>query len=172
MGRWTKILTDLQKHLRYSLKDMLHFSREESRKYCPWLTSDLYKPGKTRNKLKKAAIKSKSAYLMASYRHVRNKVNSLNSRLKRSAILTISRKILAIRDKPITDKKVVVTIMNIYFCSVGDLKAKIPYQPNPLTTGIYNINNNLKSFNFLEITAEYVVDVCSTIKTPPEQFLE
>ena len=48
-----------------------------SHKYCLWLSSDFYQLGKTRDKLKKAAIKSKSNYLMTLYRHVRNKVNSL-----------------------------------------------------------------------------------------------
>ena len=70
--------------------------RRVSQKYCPRLTSDFYKLRKTRDKLKMAAIKSKSNYLMASFRHVRNKVNSLNNRLKKTTILTRSRKMLAI----------------------------------------------------------------------------
>ena len=56
--------------------------------------------------------------------------------------------------------------MYTYFCSVGEkLKTKIPCEPSPLTTGKYSINNNSKSFNFLDITAEDVVNVCSTIQT-------
>ena len=55
--------------------------------------------------------------------------------------------------------------MNTYFCSIGgSLKGKILYAPNSLTTGVYSINNNLKSINFLERTAD-AVNVCSTIKT-------
>ena len=56
--------------------------------------------------------------------------------------------------------------MNIYFSRVGEyLKAKIPYESNPFTTGIYSMNNNLKLFNFLEITEEDVVNASSAIKT-------
>ena len=61
-----------------------HQLRRVSQKYCPWLTSEFNKLRKSReDKLKKAAIKSKSNYLMASYRHVRNKVDSLNKKLKK-----------------------------------------------------------------------------------------
>ena len=166
--------------------------RRVSQKYCPWLTSDFYKLRKARGKLKKAAIKTKSTFLMASYRHVRNKVNLLNSRLKKeyysnkvqenignirqtwkivNEIVNKTSKTtkidsIKVNDRVITDKKVIPNIMNTYFCSVGEnLKSKIPYEPNPLTTGVYSINNNLKSFNFIEITAEDVVNACSTIKT-------
>ena len=53
-----------------------------SQKYCSWLTSEYQKLRKTRDKLKKFADKSKSAYLFLSYKHVRNKVNALNRKLK------------------------------------------------------------------------------------------
>jgi len=56
--------------------------------------------------------------------------------------------------------------MNTYFCSAWiNLKAKILYDQKPRTTGVYSINNNLQSFNSPEITAEGVINVCSTIKT-------
>ena len=38
---------------------------------------------RTRDKLKKSAVKSKSAPLLDSYRHVRNKVNALNTQQKK-----------------------------------------------------------------------------------------
>ena len=38
---------------------------------------------KTRDKLKKRAVKPKSIILMDSYRHMRNKVNALNIKLKK-----------------------------------------------------------------------------------------
>ena len=54
-----------------------------SDKYCPWVNADLRALIKSRDKLKLAASKNKSTLLMSSYRHFRNKVNSLNTKLKR-----------------------------------------------------------------------------------------
>ena len=54
-----------------------------SEKYCPWIDKDLKKLMQTREKLKKAAAKRKSQFLMDSYRQVRNKVNVLNIQLKK-----------------------------------------------------------------------------------------
>ena len=129
---------------------------------------------------------------MASHRNVRKKVNSLNSRLKKECysnkiqenigniwqtwkivneIVNQTSKTtridsMKVNDRVITDKKVIPDIMNTHFYSVGEnLKDKVPYEPNPLSTGINSINNNLKSFDFLEITAEGVANVCSIIKT-------
>ena len=48
-----------------------------SEKYCPWINKDLMNLMKTRDKLKKRAVKTKSIVLMDSYRHMRNKVNAL-----------------------------------------------------------------------------------------------
>ena len=73
---------------------------------------------------------------------------------------------ITVNDRVITEKKVILNIINTYFCSVGEnLKAEIFYELNPLTTRINSINNNLRSFNFLEVTVKDVVNVCSTIKT-------
>ena len=54
-----------------------------SEKYCPWIDRDLRDLMRTRDKLKKSAVKSKSAPLLDSYRHVRNKVNALNTQQKK-----------------------------------------------------------------------------------------
>ena len=54
-----------------------------SEKYCPWIDRDLRDLMRTRDKLKKSAVKSKSALLWDSYRQVRNKVNSLNTQQKK-----------------------------------------------------------------------------------------
>ena len=58
-------------------------NRRVSQKYCPWLTSEYQKFRKTEDKLKKFADKSNSTYLFLSYKHVRNKVNALNRKLKK-----------------------------------------------------------------------------------------
>eukprot|EP00794_Sanderia_malayensis_P015572 gene15572-17148_t len=42
-----------------------------SEKYCPWIDKDLKKLMQTRDKLKKAATKRKSQFLMDSYRQAR-----------------------------------------------------------------------------------------------------
>ena len=49
--------------------------RRVSKQYCPWSTPDLNKLRKSRDKLKRSALKFKSEILMESYRHIRNKVN-------------------------------------------------------------------------------------------------
>ncbi len=54
-----------------------------SEKYCPWIDKDLRALMRTRDRLKKAAVKRKSDILMNSYRQVRNKVNCLNTKLKK-----------------------------------------------------------------------------------------
>ena len=53
-----------------------------SDKYSIWLTKDLKVLARTRDKLKNMAIKNESSIVMASYRHVRNRVNNLNKNLK------------------------------------------------------------------------------------------
>ena len=50
--------------------------RRVSQKYFPWLTRDLNKIRKSRDKLNKSAIKTKSKILMESHRHVVTKLNS------------------------------------------------------------------------------------------------
>ena len=49
-----------------------------SEKYCPWIDKDLRDLMRTRDELKKSAVKSKFPILMDSYRQIRNKVNALN----------------------------------------------------------------------------------------------
>ena len=54
-----------------------------SEKYCPWINKDLRDLMRTRDKLKKSAVKGKSPILMDSYRQIRNKVKALNGQLKK-----------------------------------------------------------------------------------------
>ena len=49
----------------------------------PWVNTNLKGLIRTTDRLKKAAVKCNSQILMASYKQVRNKVNSLNLTLKR-----------------------------------------------------------------------------------------
>ena len=54
-----------------------------SERYCPSIGKDLKSLMRTRDRLKTAALKSKSRVLMDAYRQTRNRVNSLNIQLKR-----------------------------------------------------------------------------------------
>ena len=54
-----------------------------SEKYCPWINKDLRDLMRTRDKLKKSAVKGESPILMDSYRQIRNKVDALNVQLKK-----------------------------------------------------------------------------------------
>ena len=54
-----------------------------SEKCSPWINEELKKLMRTRDKLKKNAVKSQSSSLMRSYRKARNASNSLNNELKR-----------------------------------------------------------------------------------------
>ena len=53
-----------------------------SEKYCPWSDSDLKNPIRTRDRLKRSAVKHKSKNLMNSYKKYRNRVNALSKTLK------------------------------------------------------------------------------------------
>ena len=59
-----------------------------SDKYCQGVNADLRALTKSRDKLKLAASKNKSKLLMTSYRHLRNKVNSLKTKLRRQYLTT------------------------------------------------------------------------------------
>ena len=59
-----------------------------SDKYCPWVNADLRVLSKSRDKLKLTACKSKSTLFMSSYRHLRNIVNNLNTKLKQQYFAT------------------------------------------------------------------------------------
>ena len=65
-----------------------------SDRYTPWLKADYFKLAKMRDKLKTRAVKSNSKLLMESYKQIRNRLNNLNTQLKReyfSEKITVSR---------------------------------------------------------------------------------
>ena len=57
-------------------------------KYSPWLTKEFKALARTRDKLKNIAIKKNSSILIASYRHMRNRVNNLNKNFKQEYLKT------------------------------------------------------------------------------------
>ena len=77
MSNWSKL---------FSLVTEKHAPVQNMRvsdKYCPRVNADLRALIKSRDKLKLAACKNKSKLLISSYRQLRNKINSLNAKLKR-----------------------------------------------------------------------------------------
>ena len=124
-----------------------------------WIDNDLKKPMHSRDKLKKAAVQRKSQVLMDSYKQIRNKINVLNTKLKKKYYsvkiaacqgnMTESWKaineLLSKRSKTskinclkqsgalVFQKKELSDSMNDFFCSVGkDLADEINPTPNPL----------------------------------------
>ena len=165
--------------------------RRVSEKYCPWITSDLRAFARSRDKLKKSAVKTGSAILMEAYRHLRNKVNSLNTRLKReyfsekicanegnlketwSAINQLINKrskttnitSLTVDGKSITKKIEIADSMNDFFCNIGEnLSSKIPDTANPLVSGDYSVNNESARFEFQMISPENLVNIMTKFK--------
>ena len=75
--KWTQIFSlILEKHAPT-------LRRRVSDKYTPWLNADYFKLAKTRDKLKTRAVKTNSKLLMESYKQIRNRLNNLNTQLKR-----------------------------------------------------------------------------------------
>ena len=118
--------------------------------------------------------------LMDAYRHLRNKVNSLNIRLKRvyfsnkisdsegklketlndinqlinkrSKTTNISS--LTVEDESITKNNEIACAMNDFFCNVGEkLSSNIPDTVNPLMKGDYSANDDSARFEFRMILA-------------------
>ncbi len=163
-----------------------------SEKYCPWINAELKQLIRTRDRIKKAAVRQKSQLLMNSYRQLRNKVNKLNISLKKQyfseKILlhegnmkeswrTINQ-LLNKRSKTtnidqlndncnnITDKKELSETMNNFFCSVGkDLAEKIPATPNPLISGDIQLNSQNKKFHFQSVGVRDIREAISKLKT-------
>ena len=55
----------------------------ESEKYCPWINQDLKAPIHNRDGMKRVALKRNSSIMMETYRQLRNKVNTINIKLKK-----------------------------------------------------------------------------------------
>ena len=145
---WTNmLLLIIEKHA------PLRQRRYVSDSYCPWITSELKTTMRSRDKLKKSAVKHGSALLMQAYRHMRNRVNSLNTKLKKAYFSqkiadcqgnmketwnTINKLInkrsktthissLVVDEECLTKSSEIADSMNYYFCNIGSkLSSKIP----------------------------------------------
>ena len=165
-----------------------------SDKYCPWINSTLKTLMKQRDGLKNKVIKSKSRIIMNAYRQARNKVNSLNTKLKREffegKILASkgnmketwktvneaigkrskSTRIDSIKDSGgnIVNKEFIANQMNRFFCSIGkDLANDIEAAPNPLLNRLdrhFDINNKSHIFHFRTISIEEIREAVRNVK--------
>ena len=163
-----------------------------SDKYCPWVNADLRALIKSRDKLKLAASKNKSTLLMSSYRHLRNKVNSLNTKLKRQYFATRVSKfkgnmkeswktinllfnkrskstnidLLRDQNKTISNKGEISQSMNSFFCSIGkELASNIEDGHDPLIFCDYFLNSDAAKFAFKSIHAEQIREAIGKLKT-------
>ena len=163
-----------------------------SEKYCPWIDKDLRDLMRTKDKLKKSAVKGKSPILMDSYRQIRNKVNALNVQLKKQHYTNrisackgnmkeswkAMNELLNKRSKSSSidclkesgtetrNKKDVSNAMNNFFCTIGrDLADKIQLAANPLLSGEYVVNKDKTKFNFKTIELKDVRDALAKVKT-------
>ena len=97
--KWTNMFSlILEKHA------PLRF-RRASEKFCPWLTKDFKCLSATRDRLKLAAVRSKSKIFMDAYKQTRNRVNRLNTDLKRdyfTNMIALPKVILKTLRKPLT----------------------------------------------------------------------
>ena len=147
---------------------------------------------RAKDNLKKQAIRTKSEILMQSYRHVRNRVNKLNGKLKREYFThkiasceedlkntwkTINKVLnkkskttnissINIEGKHISDSAGVAESMNDFFCTIGEtLYEKIPRAKNPLLENDYELNPQKTMFNFHDIDTSQVRKVFGKLKT-------
>ena len=136
---------------------------------------------RTRDRLKKNAVKSQSSSLMTSYRKARNASNSLNNELKRkyyndkitackgdikgswraiNEIINTKSKSTNIDyikncDQKISSNSEIANVMNDYFCTIGTNLAKnIEETVNPLLSGKYQIKSSAPKFRFKSITCK------------------
>ena len=163
-----------------------------SEKYCPWIDKDLRDLMRTRDKIKKSAVKGKSPILMDSDRQIRNNVKALNVQLKKQHYAnrisackgnmkeswkTIN-ELLNKRSKSSSidclkesgtetrNKKDISNAMNNFFCTIGrDLADKIQPAANPLLSGEYEVNKDKAKFHFKTIELKDIRDAFAKVKT-------
>ena len=162
-----------------------------SERYCPWIGKDLKSLMRARDRLKTAALKSKSRVLMDAYRQTRNRVNSLNIQLKRqyfSAKISECKgnikeswktvnELLNKRSKScnidclkdsehtIVNIKAISNAINNFFCTIGEkLASEIDAVPNPLLSGDATERNSNVKFQFGSITVKEIRDAIAKIK--------
>ena len=163
-----------------------------SDKYSPWMSSDLKRLFKARDKIKLAAVKSKSEFLMSAYLQLRNKVTKMNKEAKRAYFMnkihtsegnlretwkTINKLVnkrskttnissLNVDGNSVTDPVGIANTMNQFFCNVDDeLSKDIPDTENSLLLDEHTINPSNASFILAPVVSEQVALAMYKIKT-------
>ena len=163
-----------------------------SEKYCPWINQELKALMRNRDRMKMVALKRKSSIMMESYRQLRNKVNTLNIKLKKqyfsnkisackgnvkdswktiNELLNKSSKscnidFLKDSDRETRQRKDISNLMNEYFCSIGEnLASKIEDAPNPFLAGDSVVNQKNTRFKFKHISTLDIRDAIAKLKT-------
>ena len=167
-------------------------NKRVSDKYSPWMSSDLKRVFKARDKIKIAAVKNKSEFLMSAYRQLRNKATKMNKDAKRAYFMnkihasegnlketwkTINKLVnkrskttnissLNVDGNSVTDPTGIANSMNQFFCNVGDeLSKDIPDTENSLLMGEHAINPSNATFIFAPVVSEQVALAMNKIKT-------
>ena len=173
-------------------KHALTRNRRVSEKFSPWLTKDVKLMCKSRDRLMKLAVRSKSEILMQAYRQMRNRVNKLNLNLKREFFTnkiasydgdlkntwkTINQVLnkksktthitsLEVEGKKVSGDKAIAESMNNFFCEIGKtLSDKIPQSSNPLLDNDYEVNPKSVQFHFEPITVPQIEKVLGQFDT-------
>ena len=161
--------------------------------YCPWINQDLKALMRNRDRMKRIALKRKSPVMMETYKQLRNKVNTMNIKLKKQYF---SNKIYACKgnvkdswktinellnrrakscnidflkdsDKETRQGKDMSNLMNEYFCSiVKNLASKIEDAPNPLLAGDSVVNKKSTRVKFKHILALDIRDANLKLNLP------
>ena len=130
-------------------------------------------------------------YAILAYRHIRNRVNSLNTKLKKAYFSqkiadcqgnmretwnTINKLInkrskttnissLMVDEECLTKSSEIADSTNDYFCNIGSkLSSKIPNLENPLLNGDYSINEKHARFHFQTIRPDELSKIMNKFK--------
>ena len=163
VGRWSDTLsqiTDKHEPLR---------EKRVSERLCLWITPELKKICRTRDKPKIAAVTANTELLTSDYKQMRCKANNFNQSMnqvinKRSKTTNI--KAPKEGDETINDNKSITDTMNSFFCNAGkSLAEKIASKPNPLLNGEFGDPTSCEPFMLSPIKEETLIRVCGDIKT-------
>ena len=153
-----------------------------SERFCSWITPELQKICRTRDKLKIAAVKSNSELLMSAYKHMRCKANNLNQSLKTQYFTNKIRscegniketwktmnqvinkgskttKIKALKegDETTNEDKSIADTMNSFFCNVGKILAE-KIAPKPETFGLELCSSSSELFQHNSVSWMYAL---------------
>ncbi len=167
-------------------------NRRVSAEFSPWLTKEFKLLCKSRDRLKKFAVSSKSHLLMQAYRQLRNRANKMNDNLKREFFTkkiaehdgdlkntwkTINQVLnkksktthissLEVEGKTVSGDSAIAESMNQFFCEIGKkLSDKITDSSNPLLTNEYEVNPGNFKFNFEHINVHEIERVLGNFDT-------